>query len=106
MHVFNKSLIAIATTAILMSACSKEEATTPAPETEAPAAAAPAAPADSAAAPAAAPAAPAAESSGPGGYVPTPEERYVPEGGSAAGAEATPPATDPARANEEKAKTE
>jgi len=99
MKVWSKTLVAMFATAILLSACKKEE--TPAPEADTTATA----PAETAA-----PAAPAADpaastSSGPGGYVPTPEERYVPDGAAAApAAEATPPATDPARANEEKEK--
>jgi len=95
----SKTLVAMFATAVLLSACKKDE--TPAPE---------AAPEVTAPAETTAPAAPvadpaAATSSGPGGYVPTPEERYVPDAASAApAAEATPPATDPARANEEKEK--
>ena len=99
MKVWSKTLVAMFATAVLLSACKKEE--TPAPEADTTATA----PAETAA-----PAAPAADSaastsSGPGGYVPTPEERYVPDGAAAApAAEATPPATDPVRANEEKEK--
>ena len=102
MKVWSKTLVAMFATAVLLSACKKEETAAPEAETTATAPAettAPAAPA----APAADPA--ASTSSGPGGYVPTPEERYVPDGAAAApSAEATPPATDPARANEEKEK--
>ena len=99
MKVWSKTLVAMFATAVLLSACKKEE--TPAPEADTTATA----PAETVA-----PAAPAADpaastSSGPGGYVPTPEERYVPDGAAATpAAEATPPATDPARANEEKEK--
>ena len=102
MKVWSKTLVAMFATAVLLSACKKEDTAAPEAETTATAPAettAPAAPA----APAADPA--ASTSSGPGGYVPTPEERYVPDGAAAApAAEATPPATDPARANEEKEK--
>ncbi|MES2553255.1 MAG: hypothetical protein V4588_06270, partial [Pseudomonadota bacterium] len=66
MKVWSKTLVAMFATAVLLSACKKEE--TPAPEADTTATA----PAETAA-----PAAPAADpaastSSGPGGYVPTP----------------------------------
>ena len=99
MKVWSKTLVAMFATAVLLSACKKEETPAPEADTTATAPAETAAPAVPAADPA------ASTSSGPGGYVPTPEERYVPDGAAAApAAEATPPATDPARANEEKEK--